>query len=258
MENEKERLENKIAILERDLEGAPEGTLIYHMVGEKYRYYQQIVKNNKKNRTYVNDQDFIVALFKKKLYKAWLKDYKAELNAVESYLKKTNGMKATKNLLTHEALVEILLAAYAEWQNADYESNPYHPEQLIYQGANGRKVRSKSEGDIDWDLNVERLPNRYEPKLMLGDQKVYPDFQIVHPVTNRIILWEHFGMMDDPDYEQRTYEKISLYKKHGYFPDDNLIITFEDKKHPLTNRKIRSVIEYHFGDWLEVYEKRSA
>lgn len=250
------RIEKQLAVLEQESE--PQGTLIYHKVGGKYRYYEQVVENKKKKRTYLNDSQQILALFSKKLHKAWMKDYQAELDAVEAYLKKTNDMSATRKLLSQDAMVNLLLEAYEEWQNADYESNPYHPEQLIYLGANGRKVRSKSEGDIDWGLDDGKLPNRYEPKFVLSGQTVYPDFQIFHPITKQVTLWEHFGMMDDPEYEKKTYKKISLYKENGYFPDDNLIITFEDRKHPLTNRKIRSVIEYHFGDWLGVREKHCA
>lgn len=256
MEAEKARLEKKIAQVEKSLEQAPEGTLVYHKSRGKYRYYEQVVKDKKKNRTYLNDEQQIVALFRKKLHKAWLKDYKAELSAVEAYLKKSSGMSATKKILSNEALVTILLEAYAEWQHADYERNTAFPEGLIYQGADGRMVRSKSEGDMDWGLKDGKLPNRYEPKLVLGGRKIYPDFQIIHPMTKRIILWEHFGKMDDPEYEARTYEKIKLYREHGYFPGDNLIMTFEDKKHPLTNVKIQRKIEEYFGDWLEVIGKK--
>lgn len=252
MEAEKALLEKKIAAAEQKLDEGPEGTLVYHESRGKYRYYEQIVKDKKRNRVYLNDNERIMALLRKKLNKAWLKDYKAELAAVEAYLKKSQGMSATESVLSKDALVNILLEGYAEWQNADYEHNTAFPEGLIYQGADGRMVRSKSEGDMDWGLKGGKLPNRYEPKLVLGGQKVYPDFQIIHPVTKRIILWEHFGKMDDPDYEARTYEKIQLYREHDYFPGDNLIMTFEDKKHPLTNVKIQQTIENYFGDWLEI------
>lgn len=256
MEAEKTRLEKQIVIMEQSLEQAPKGTLIYVKADGKYYYYEQIIENKKKTRIYLKDQGRVKVLFEKKLHQAWLRDYQEELKAVNSYLKWSNGMPRTESLLSHEAMANVMLKAYAEWQYADYERNPYHPEQLVYQGANGRKVRSKSEGDIDWGLDEGKLPNRYEPKIIMSGKKVYPDFQIIHPITKRVILWEHFGMMDDPEYEKKAYEKIRLYRENGYFPDDNLILTFEDKAHPLTNQKIHSVIQYHFGDWLEVCKEK--
>lgn len=227
-------------------------TLVYRKDRGNYRYYSQTCVERDRKRTYLSDQDEIIRLFSKKLQLSWLKDYEKKLDAVNAYLRKDDGMEHTEALLENEAWRKVLLQGYDKWQNADYERNTAFPEGLIYQGANGRKVRSKSEGDIDWGLNGEKLPNRYEPKLILSGRIVFPDFQIVNPLTKDVVLWEHFGRMDDPEYEERTYDKIRLYKANGYFPDDNLIMTFEDKTHPLTNHKIRKVIEEHFGDWLRI------
>lgn len=253
----KNDLERRIRINEDKLKNSPQGTLVYRKDGNGYRYYRQISQGNVRTRTYLTDQKEIVRLFEKRLWKAWIKDYQQELLAIEAYLENSPGPEAVVQLLSNEAMLRILQKGYAEWASADYERNTAYPEDLIYEGANGLKVRSKSEGDISFGLDDGTLPCRYEPKLKIGERKVCPDFQIIHPLTRQEFLWEHFGRMDDEVYEQRAYDKIALYKRNGYFPGDNLIITFEDKQHPLTKRKIQLVIEEHFGDWLEVVQKAS-
>lgn len=80
-----------------------------------------------------------------------------------------------------------------EWQKADYAKNPYHPEALTIEGANGALVASKSERDITFGLKDAELANRYEQKTRLGDRDVYPDFTIFDPTNGRVVLWEHFG-----------------------------------------------------------------
>ena len=43
----------------------------------------------------------------------------------------------------------------------------------------------------------------------------------------RILIWEHFGMMDDIDYASRAWRKIENYRRAGYVQHTNLICTYE-------------------------------
>ena len=43
-----------------------------------------------------------------------------------------------------------------------------------------------------------------------------------------MVIWEHFGLMNDPDYRKRALEKIELYRKAGYVQHKNLICTWEE------------------------------
>jgi membrane-anchored protein YejM (alkaline phosphatase superfamily) len=47
------------------------------------------------------------------------------------------------------------------------------------------------------------------------------------------LLMEHFGIMDTPEYQKNAVDKVSLYMRHGIYPQDRLIITYETKEHPL-------------------------
>ena len=55
--------------------------------------------------------------------------------------------------------------------------------------------------------------------------------------------WEHFGMMDDPDYAARATEKLELYAENGFFPGKNLIITMETSAKPLSSKLLKSLIK---------------
>lgn len=249
----KQRLEKQISTLEREITQGPEGTLVYHNSGGKCRYYMQTCKNGVKKRTYLKDEDFRTKsqLLKKKIRMLLLRDCKNELEAVEAYLKIRKDYPLT-TVYDCAPMYNLLMQTCEEWQKADYAKNPYHPEELTIEGADGVMVASKSERDITYGLKDAALANHYEQKRTLGNRDVYPDFTIFNPINGRLMIWEHFGKMDDDDYARHTYEKIELYKKHGYFPGDNLIMTFEDKSHPLTQEEIQKTIQKYFGEWLAV------
>ena len=135
-----------------------------------------------------------------------------------------------------------------EWQNEEYETNPYHPEQLNVRAIGGLLVRSKSEAHIARELTRAKVPFRYECEMILNEQTYYPDFTIRHPTTGELILWEHFGLMDDEDYVSKTMRKTREYIDNGYIPGHNLILTYETKKHPLDYELVEAYILLYFGD----------
>jgi len=108
------------------------------------------------------------------------------------------------------------------------DSGPGHTEELIYITNSGLHVRSKSERTIADALDSYKIHYRYETRHVLGSHEVYPDFTIYRPADSKLIIWEHFGLMDRNDYKQKTTNKIITYAKHGFFPFDNLICTYEN------------------------------
>lgn len=130
--------------------------------------------------------------------------------------------------------------------SAPFEQNPKHPEDLIHKEISGNLLRSKSEAIIDTFLHQNRLPYRYECKLVLGQEILYPDFTIRHPKTGEIYYWEHFGKMDDPSYYRKVFPKLRLYTSHNIIPSINLITTFETQDNPLTVDVIEKIIQHYF------------
>ena len=129
----------------------------------------------------------------------------------------------------------------------EYDRCRIHPENLIVKATRGKYVRSKSEAIIDKLLFNAGIPFRYEDKLVLGDNTIYPDFTVRHPRTAEYYYWEHFGLLDDPKYvSESVCRKIKLYSDNGIIPSVNMIFTFETKRHPLSIETVERIIREYF------------
>lgn len=250
-------IKEQILTVKAELKKCPDGTLIINRKDGTYRFYHQTYEGKKKVRKYLGQKDLPVkvSLARKRVLEALLRDYQDAL-AVWENLNVADEPHHAEKVWESAPIRQIILEASQQWAQSNYPRNDIFLDHCIHAGPNGVFVRSKSEKDILWGLYEWELPNQYDRKFRLGGQIVSPDFTIKDPVTGKLILWEHFGMMDDPDYARKTYDKLSLYIQHGYFPGENLIVTFEDKKHPLTHERIEAEIHYHFGAWTKANGKR--
>ena len=110
----------------------------------------------------------------------------------------------------------------------------------------GVKVKSKSELIIADNLYYNNIPYKYERPMKLKGIVVHPDFTILNTKTRREVIWEHFGMMDNPEYAQTAVRKKQDYNFEGYFEGDNLIITMETKNAQLNSKQIEMIIQRKF------------
>ena len=112
-------------------------------------------------------------------------------------------------------------------QGREYSVNDYgfRPDGRIYKTRRGDKVRSKAEGNISDDLFENGVEYHYEKPV--GRKGVHGDFTIPHSVLGVPAIWEHFGMMNDPEYAAKAYEKIRYYESMGFIHGINLITTYE-------------------------------
>jgi len=118
--------------------------------------------------------------------------------------------------------------------NNESKDEALNPEGLFYYTESGLRVRSKSERTIAEALDKNEIPYEYEAALALNGTRKYPDFSIRQPYNGKLILWEHFGLMDNNDYRMNSADKIALYVKCGFYPNDNLICTYEhDMQNPV-------------------------
>ena len=156
----------------------------------------------------------------------------------------------------------------AAWLKVEYRRKkiPEDAPQLFTD--NNEQVRSKSEVIIANALKAARVPYRYEFPLLvdrnasdnmdtasamsgtkavdfydLDIYQLHPDFYCLNLRTRQEFAWEHFGMMDDPEYATRASEKLQLYTENGFFPGKNLIITMETSAKPLSSKLLKSVIK---------------
>ena len=211
--------------------------------GRKYQYI------SKKNRQEAEDLAY-------KLYmETELEDIDQKLFALKSFLKMYGSQsgRAEALLVKTPAIRELIyprLLALPDdlerWAKEDYDKNAEYAEYLKYPTVRGELVRSKSESQISYVFAKNHIPYRYECALPLNGIKFYPDFTTMRPFDRKIIIWEHFGLLDKPSYIDNATSKLNMYIKNGWIPGKNLIITTETDQFPLDIRQVEELVKLHF------------
>jgi len=134
-----------------------------------------------------------------------------------------------------------------QWQNIPYTPNSFEHTQNQYYTAKKEQVRSKSEVIIADTLNRMNIPYHYEFPLELKNRAypIYPDFHCLNSRTRQEFYWEHFGMMDIPEYAAKAVAKINLLSENGYSAGKNVIFTFENSESQVDTRIIEKMIQIY-------------
>ena len=252
----KEEVESELEKISTYEKKCPRGELLCAKNSSRYKWY--LKEENQTSYLSKNKRELAEMLAVKKYYRYRREELECELSACNSYLQKILLREDKSEKLLHHPEFRKLLAKHftpmkdslMEWQNAEYERCNKHLETLVVKGTSGKMLRSKSEAIIDMLLYQNRIPFRYEEKLVLDNITLYPDFVISHPPTGVFIYWEHFGMMDDAKYINQACQKIKLYCENGILPSINLITTFETKEHVLSIEKVEKIIREYFGEYI--------
>ncbi len=259
MENVKEeikRLEGIKKKVVKRIKAAPKGTLHVSCTARQVFYKQHLHKSgckpediylNRKKRGVAEalaqkeyDQKILVLLNTKiASLQGLAREYEEN-----SFEKVYDGESAPrKNLII--SLEKELENSIDEWCKEDYESNDHDfgVDEIITR--RGERVRSKSEKIIADTLDEFNIPYKYEKVLYLKDgmHSVYPDFTIKRRKDGEIVIWEHFGLMDDPEYADKAVKKLLQYEKNGFILGKNLIITYETANCPLNDIILRQTIK---------------
>ena len=252
MLSQSQHLDKQITLLKTQLQSFPDGKLVCTRNHTRYKWYQ----SDGHTCTYIPKKLRSLAekLAIKKYLSLKLDDLISEKRAIQFYLNHHSDTNKAEQLLAQDSEFKDLLSPYfipqskelSDWANADYPHNPKHPEQLIHKGSSKTLLRSKSEAMIDMLLHTNKIPFRYECALQLGEITIYPDFTIRHPKTGQFYYWEHFGMMDHPNYSKKVPSKLDLYISNGIIPSIHLITTYETKDEPLSFEVINKLIEHYF------------
>lgn len=108
----------------------------------------------------------------------------------------------------------------------------------------GILVRSKSEKIIADKLYMMGIPFIYENPLNLkGYGYVKPDFTVLNVRTREVFYWEHFGMMNIPQYAEKAVKKINTYERNGILQGRKLILTYETTENMLSIKSIERIIQ---------------
>ena len=243
--DERKRLQKEIKLLERELRGMPEGTIVLNKNGSNFKWYHQTWVNQEKKirRKYIRhrDRNLAVKLATKKYYQSKLNADKNMVDCMDRFLLHYKEDRSVRMLVENEEYRKLLKDVLPElsegldeWEKEEYETNPNFPEDLKYKTMRGELVRSKSEVIIANTLYVAGIPYRYECRLDTeGDRRVYPDFTVKKPRTGEIVVWEHFGMMGQESYRDNAAFKMGEYLREGFYPGVNMIVTFESAERAL-------------------------
>lgn len=137
---------------------------------------------------------------------------------------------------SHQQFLEV-------WKNSPYEPMPFRENTRVVSTRDGNRVRSKTERTLYEIFQDYKIPFKYECPLHLRNKTIYPDFTFIHPYEKSEIYWEHFGMMDDPEYSVNAYLRINEYANNGIFIGENLIVSFEHSMKDLDYTYVKTMIE---------------
>lgn len=243
-------LDDKIRSLQTQINDLPTGNFFCSRNDKRYKWF----RSDGEKQIYIPKKERALAekLAVKKYLSLQLEELQQEKKAIAFYLRHHHTSPQAKQLLAHPEYQKLLKPYFslsddfASWVTSPYNHNPLHPEHLIHKTISGNLVRSKSEMLIDMILYTNRIPFRYECGLQLGEAITYPDFTIMHPITGKIYYWEHFGLMDVPEYCQKAESKLHLYISHGILPSLQLITTYETKNQPLEPSLVESIVKHYF------------
>ncbi|MBR5337801.1 MAG: hypothetical protein IK152_07435 [Lachnospiraceae bacterium] len=246
-------LNKAIKTAEKETNSFPEGSLRISNQKRQKRYYR-ITPDTDHTGEYIkhDNEKLIRALAQSAYNKHFLKLAHNELSKLEntmSSLEKNNADKAFQNLsddrrslISPYIITDELFAK--EWQSKPFKSNPYMPENRVYDTRRGEKVRSKSEAILADILYEQSIPYHYEMPLVLKNGATrYPDFTLLNMKTRDVIYFEHFGLLDNEVYLNNCLHKLDEYRQNCIYPGKNLIFTYETEECPLDIKGIRKMLK---------------
>ncbi len=125
----------------------------------------------------------------------------------------------------------------------DPDTPPY-AEYLIHKTRKGHMVRSKTELIIADKLYNANIDYDYERPLdgVVRKGRIFPDFSFIDAAGD-LIVWEHFGRMDDPQYVKGHEWKIKWYNENNFTEGDNLFISKETLSSGVDSSRLDGIIE---------------
>ena len=266
------QIEKRLAELQKLLtkkmksyEKTPQGRIRISQNGGHPEYYLVTERGSLRGKYLPHSQETLARQLAQKDYDARLiKLLQNEITALQNYMKQTSNGRAISELYdslcpARRALITPAILTdeqyAASWQEVSWTGRPFSPDAPLLYTARGERVRSKSEVIIADTLFRHNIPYRYEFPITLkrinsddirrdfgSSITLYPDFLCLNTRTRQEFFWEHFGLMDDPDYSKNAAGKLRLYTENGLLPGRNLIITMETQSEPLSSRTIEQII----------------
>ena len=250
-DNIKERKAEIARILherENALSDAPVGTLRIAVKGKFLHFYHRVNTSDIKGTYLKRSQTPLAAALAQKDYDFRLiRELKAEIKVLDRILydyrpERVDSIYSSLHEYRKPLIRPVRLPDeefVRQWINVEYEKKAFEESAPEYFTAKGERVRSKSEILIADALSRHNVPYRYEYPIQIpGIGILHPDFICLNVRKRQAYVWEHNGMMSDPKYAENAINRIEKYAQAGYYPGENLILSFESSSHPLSSRAI--------------------
>lgn len=257
IEERRTQVKNAVRFLENSIKKAPSGSIRIAAKGKNMQFYH-VTENTSKTGRYVTKNEFSLAkkIIQADYDKIQIEALNEELSALQRLMAFSQKGKATKSLSkVNEYRKAIATPAtlsdeeYAvQWKNMSFRKKSFSSQSADFATSSGQRVRSKSEIIIAQTLEQSEIPFRYEFPIVLelGDcefKEFFPDFYCLNLRTRKEFIWEHFGMMDDPQYAANAVGKLKIYGENGWLPGKNMIISMETRENPVSVKCIKAIIE---------------
>ncbi|MBR5667959.1 MAG: hypothetical protein IKW95_09750 [Lachnospiraceae bacterium] len=243
-------LKNILKECRRQLAHLPEGRLRIAEKAGKPQYYQS--GGEKDVYLHVKNRTIAEQLAQRRYCEKVIRQVEKELKQMESLAavyqedilaKVWEEMNPLRRALVQP--LDVPDEEYARaWSEVAYVGKEIDETERTFLTERGETVRSKSEKIIADMLALRGVPYRYEYPLKLrGWGTFYPDFLALNVRTREEFIWEHFGMMDNPEYVRKYLKKTRIYEKSGIYPGHNLLCTFETSVEPLDPLMVEALIQ---------------
>lgn len=221
----------------------------------RYRYYIKSAGAQKYEYVSANEKHRVKEVFQQEYYKKTLPVLKKRQDITQNLIKLIDEEEQIFKKMSagRRALITPTITNCEEyinrWQSVEYVGKPFGPDDPELYTKRGERVRSKTERMIANTLYDRHIPYRYEyPIKVKGYGTIYADFLILDPATGQEYIWEHFGIMDDKDYCNKSAQKLRTYNHAGIILGDRLIVTIETKQVPLDTQDVENILKTYFGE----------
>ena len=143
----------------------------------------------------------------------------------------------------------------AEWLEEKKRIKAAHPvkdpQSLTVVAFDGTPMRSRME-TLEYDaFYIHNIPCSYECPLEIHGRLYYPDFTLLRTTDFREFLWEHLGLWfhseKKSEYRRNTIQKFDDYAAAGYYPEINVLLSFEPPDSPCDLSVLHQKIDGIFG-----------
>lgn len=249
----RQEFQTQLDILQKSLKKSPKESLRVQPHKKNFQYYI-ISKRGDTKGTYLPKKEMrkAAAIAQRDYNRATAAELKEQIATIDRFLAKyrPGAIDAAYTELHpgRRALVTPVREPddefIAAWLHHPYTGKPFEINAPEFYTSTGVRVRSKSEVIIADALSRAGIPFHYEyPTSVKGWGTLYPDFTCLDTRTREEIIWEHFGLMGDPDYTESTVQKIAHYTASGYTLGKNFIATFENAASPLSVKQVQAYIK---------------